>query len=107
MKNKGDFKAILAYLTFVGLIIAYIMNMDEKDKFVTFHIKNMFGLVLLLFITTTFFNGNEILQYTGQISWIILFFMWAYSMIMAITGKAKGAPFIGDLFQKWFKLLDQ
>lgn len=107
MKNKGDFKAMLAYLTFIGLIIAYIMNMDEKNKFVTYHIKNMFGLVLIMFISTTFFTGNEILQYIGQIVWTVCFFMWAYSIVMAITGKSKGVPIISDLFQKWFKLLDQ
>lgn len=107
MKNTGNYKAILAYLFFIGLIIAYILNIDEKDKFVTYHIKNMFGLVIILFIITTFFNGNEILQFVGQFSWTICFFMWVYSLVMAITGKMKGIPILTDLFQKWFKFLDQ
>ncbi len=107
MKQKANYKAILAYLSFIGLIIAYILNMDEKDKFVTYHIKNMFGLVLILFISTTFFTGNDILLYVGQIAWTTCFFMWVYSLIMAISGKSKGVPIISDLFQKWFKLLDQ
>lgn len=107
MKSTGNFKAILAYLSFIGLIIAYILNIDEKDKFVTYHIKNMFGLVIILFITTTFFNGNEFLQFIRQIAWITSFFIWAYSLVMAITGKQKGIPILTDLFQKWFKFLDQ
>jgi uncharacterized membrane protein len=107
MKSTGNFKAILAYLSFIGLIIAYILNIDEKDKFVTYHIKNMFGLVIILFITTTFFNGNEFLQFIGQIAWTTSFFIWAYSLVMAITGKQKGIPILTDLFQKWFKFLDQ
>ena len=107
MKNKGNFKAILAYLSFIGLIIAYILNIDEKDKFVTYHIKNMFGLVIILFITTTFFKGNEFLQFIGQIAWTTCFFLWIYSLVMAITGKEKGIPILTDLFQKWFKFLDQ
>ncbi len=106
MKTTGNYKAILAYLTFIGLIIAYILNMDEKDKFVSYHIKNMFGLVILLFISITFIKGNFILQYIGQTVWVISFFMWVFSLLMAITGKSKGIPVISDLFQKWFKFLD-
>ncbi len=108
MKNitTGNYKAILAYITFIGLIIAYILNIDDKDKMVSYHIKNMFGLVILLFISVTFFDGNFILQYLGQTLWVITFLMWVFSLLMAITGKAKGIPFISDLFQKWFKFLD-
>ena len=108
MKNStsGNYKAILAYITFIGLIIAYVLNMDDKDKFVSYHIKNMFGLVILLFISTTFFQGNYILQYLGQTLWVISFFMWVFSLLMAITGKTKGIPVITELFQKWFKFLD-
>ena len=65
MKHKGNYKAVLAYLSFIGLIIAYILNMEEKDKLVTYHIKNMFGLVVLLFISTTFLNGNSFLFFSG------------------------------------------
>lgn len=107
MKSRGNYKAILAYLSFIGLIIAYILNIDEKDKFVTYHIKNMFGLVIILFITITMFNGNDLLLYIGQIVWTISFFLWVYSLIMAITGKEKGIPILTDLFQKWFKFLEQ
>ena len=107
MKSTGNFKAILAYLSFIGLIIAYILNIDEKDKFVTYHIKNMFGLVIILFITTTFFEGNEFLEFIGQIACTTSFFLWVYSLVMAITGQQKGIPILTDLFQKWFKFLDQ
>ncbi len=104
--SKGNYKAILAYLTFIGLIFAYILNMEEKDTFVSYHIKNMFGLVIILFITITFFEGNYILQYTGQILYVICFFMWTYSLLMAITGKKKGVPVLSDKFQQWFKFLE-
>lgn len=107
MKNKGNYKAVLAYLSFIGLIIAYILNMEEKDKLVTYHIKNMFGLVALLFISTTFLNGNSFLFFSGQILWVGCFFCWTYSLVMAITGKQKGIPVITDLFQKWFHFLNQ
>ena len=85
----------------------YTLYIEEKDKFVTYHIKNMFGLVIILFITTTFFEGNEFLEFIGQIAWVTSFFLWVYSLLMAITGKQKGIPILTDLFQKWFKFLDQ
>jgi len=103
--TKGNYKAILAYITFIGLIIAYILNIDEKDKLVTYHVKNMFGLVILFFIAVTFL-GDENLFFAGQILWVISFFLWVYSLVMAISGKFKGIPVVTDLFQKWFKFLD-
>ena len=74
MKNKSNYKAILAYLSFIGLIIAYILNIEEKDKLTSYHIKNMFGLVILLFISTTFLKGNSFLFFCGQVIWAGCFF---------------------------------
>ncbi|MCF6306695.1 MAG: hypothetical protein L3J09_01940 [Flavobacteriaceae bacterium] len=105
MKNKGNYKAILAYLFFIGLIIAYILNMDEKDKFVTFHIKNMFGLVLISIFPITFVNDPTFYS-TGKVIFTLLIILWSYSLVMAITGKMKGIPYLSDFFQKWFRFLN-
>ena len=67
MKSTGNFKAILAYLSFIGLIIAYIMNIEEKDKFVTYHIKNMFGLVIILFIQLPFLKEMNFLNLLAKL----------------------------------------
>ena len=37
----GKNKAIIAYITFIGMLIAISMNRDEKHEFATWHIKNM------------------------------------------------------------------
>ncbi len=107
MKNNniGNYKAILAYITFIGLIIAYVLNRNEQDKFVTYHIKNMFGLVLLLFISQLMQTTDSLL-FSGEIVWVITFFLWVYSLLMAILNKKVGIPVLTDLFQKWFKFLD-
>ena len=39
---KGKNLAIVAYITFIGMFIAYTINRDKKDAFATAHIKNMF-----------------------------------------------------------------
>lgn len=107
MKNTttGNYKAILAYITFIGLIVAYVLNRNDQDKFVTFHIKNMFGLVLLLFISQLLQTTDSLL-YFGEIVWVITFFLWVYSLLMAILNKKVGIPILTDLFQKWFTFLD-
>ena len=51
MKPKGYTAAIVAYITFIGLLIAYFINKEDKHPFATWHIKNMFGLVIVLFIS--------------------------------------------------------
>ena len=103
--NTGNYRAILAYITFIGLIIAYVLNRDKQDKFVTYHIKNMFGLVLLLFISQLL-QTNDSLLFLGEIVWVISFFLWVYSLLMAILNKKAGIPILTDLFQKWFSFLD-
>ncbi len=104
-KTKGSYKAILAYITFVGLIFAFILNVDKKDPFVSYHIKNMFGLVLISAIPISFVN-DENLFIIGKIVFTILVILWSYSLLMAILSKRKGIPVLSDLFQKWFKFLD-
>jgi uncharacterized membrane protein len=103
--NTGNYRAILAYITFIGLIIAYVLNRDKQDKFVTYHIKNMFGLVLLLFISQLL-QTNDSLLFLGEIVWVISFFLWVYSLLMAILNKKAGIPILTDHFQKWFSFLD-
>lgn len=96
--------AIIAYITFIGTIIAYIMNIDHKHDFAKFHIKNMFGLILLLFVSQVTQASVNLLL--GEILFVFAFFLWAYSIIMAITNQKKGVPFVDEKFQEWFKFLD-
>lgn len=96
--------AIIAYITFIGTIIAYIMNMDKKHEFAKFHIKNMFGLILLLFFSQVTQASVNLLL--GEILFVIAFFLWAYSIIMAVTNQKKGVPIVDEKFQVWFKFLD-
>ena len=49
----GKNLAIVAYITFIGMFIAYTINRDKKDAFATAHIKNMCGLVFGLLIAQT------------------------------------------------------
>lgn len=99
----GKSKAVIAYLTFIGLFIAISMNRDTKDPFATWHIKNMFGLLILLFVSLVF-QYNELFL-VGDIIYIVAFLCWAFSLAMALLNKKQGIPVVSEKFQSWFTFL--
>lgn len=103
-KPKGKHKAIIAYITFIGMFIAYTMNREEKDTFASAHIKNMCGLVLgLLIAQATQAYINPML---GDILWILVFVLWVYSIITVLQNKEPSIPYLSKKFQEWFTFLN-
>lgn len=103
--NHGSgpkFHCALAYLTFIGLIIAYQLNKDYKDPRTTWHIKNMFGLLCGLF-AAVWLQEYPIGFY---VYWTVVC-LWIYSLIMAISNQQRGIPYLSSAFQNWFKFLNQ
>jgi uncharacterized membrane protein len=100
--NEGKPMAIISYLTFIGTIIAFIMNSDKKNSFASFHIRQALGFVLLgLVISSLRFIGIDGLV-AGAL-WIGFFLLWLIGIFGAIQGEEKEIPFLGDKFQEWFK----
>ena len=50
--TEGKTLAVVSYFTFIGLIIAMIMNLEKKNAFVHFHCRQMLGLILMLIFFT-------------------------------------------------------
>tara|TARA_A100000171_G_scaffold53136_1_gene77648 strand:- start:20873 stop:21193 length:321 start_codon:yes stop_codon:yes gene_type:complete len=99
----GKTKAVIAYITFIGFFIAVTMNKDKPEAFATFHIKNMFGLLLMLLVAVvTQFHINLL---AGDILYWISVAFWAFSLAMAATNKKAGVPFLSRKFQTWFTFL--
>ena len=97
----GKITALIAYTTFIGLIIAYFLNKDDKHTFAQWHIKNMFGLLILLFTSVA------LQDYTiGLYMYWISVGLWILSFIMALNNKQKAIPYLSDKFQTWFSFLD-
>ena len=93
----GKLYAVLAYATFVGMIISYILNMDHKYPLANYHLRNMFGLVLIQLIIMSLDQGLM-----TDILYVVAFGCWAVSLVYAIVGEEKGVPGLSDRFQKWF-----
>ena len=100
--NEGKTMAIISYLTFIGTIVAFIMNNEKKNSFASFHIRQMVGIILLGIVINLISRFADI----GMIGWLLGLFpfvLWVMGFIGAIQGEEKKVPLLGDQFQEWFK----
>lgn len=100
--KNGKTIAIISYLTYIGSIIAFILNNDKKNEFAAFHLRQAIGLgiIYLLVEILTAFSFHGILK---SAFYLFLLILWFIGFISAIKGEYKKVPFFGDAFQKWFK----
>jgi len=96
--------AIIAYLTPFGLIAAYFINQKQKSPFAGFHIKNMFGIILLHYLGVLL--GKIDLGGLHEIIFFIAIFCWIISFVRVLGKQKAGVPYLDQFFQQWFKFLD-
>lgn len=103
--TEGKNIAIIAYITIIGLIIAFVMNNDKKNEFAKYHIKQSLGLAL----TGLALGAIGIIPILGWlinlVGIFILLYMWIIGLINAINEKEKPVPFLGSKYESWFKSL--
>lgn len=99
--KEGRTMAIVSYLWWIGLLIAFISNNNSRNSFTAFHIRQSLGLSALSFVV------GIIAKYgmfsLGNILFLGLFVLWVIAILGAIKGEEKPIPFLGDLFQDWFR----
>ncbi len=100
--NEGKTTAIISYITWIGTLIAFIMNNSKKNTFAAFHIRQMIGLSIFSLING-FIIGRFLGVWASGAVGIALFVLWIIGFIGAIQGEEKKVPLVGDLFQDWFK----
>ncbi len=106
MENKtiedGKTIAIVSYLTYIGTIIAFIMNNEKKNEFAAFHLRQAvgIGLLYLFFEILTSFSFFGLFKFAF---YIFIFVLWIIGFIGALKGEYKKVPILGDAFQQWFK----
>ena len=95
--------AVIAYITFIGLIIAFVMNNDKKQDFASYHIRQSLGLC----ITGLALGVIGLIPILGWIINIIgifvLLYMWIMGLMNAINEKEKPTPILGKKYEEWFK----
>lgn len=94
----GKTKAIVAHITWIGWVIALVINSSEKDEIASFYIRQLLGLYLFSIVIS-------FIPIVNIFGWIVTFVFWVISLIGAINGEQKEIPWVGKLFQDWFKAL--
>ena len=103
VKEEGKTIAIIAYLTIIGLIIAFVMNSEKKNEFASYHIKQSLG-VGLTGLALSFINIIPILGWIISIlGFFVIVFMWLMGVINALNLKEKPVPLLGEKYIEWFK----
>jgi uncharacterized membrane protein len=98
--------AIIAYLTFIGFIIALVMHSSKKTKIGAFHLRQMLGLILTGIVCWPI---NMILVFIPILGWLTMFCiflgmvaLWIMGLVSALNGQMKPVPVLGPMYQKWF-----
>jgi len=101
--SEGKTIALIAYLTIIGLIIAFVMNNEKKNAFAKYHIIQSLGLALTAI-------ALSIVGFIPFLGWIInligilvLLYMWIMGFINAINENQKPVPLLGEHYIKWLK----
>ncbi|TAI48686.1 hypothetical protein [Flagellimonas allohymeniacidonis] len=102
--KPGKTTAIISYITIIGCLIAITMNMEPKNEFARFHIRQAFGIHLLYHAIAIFLNSSDI-----DSGWLFLYGLylicWVYGLVSAIQSKKNTLPLLGSYFQKWFTFI--
>jgi len=96
-------KAIVAHIFGIGWLIALIVNMNNKEEYASYYIRQNLGLIICMILL----RMVGYIPILGTIIWIagciLVFVFWLLSLIWAVQGEMKPLPWIGLKFQEWFK----
>lgn len=108
MSNKefvaGKTAAIVAYFTIVGSLIAITMNLEPKNAFARFHIRQAFGIHLLFHALAIGLSFTGI-AYASLVLFLLYLILWGFGFMQALNGNKKEIPLLGSYFQKWFTFI--
>jgi hypothetical protein len=88
-------KAIVAHLTFIGWIVALVVNSNNKEEYSTFYLRQTLGIYLIGMVISW-------IPVIGWVAGIVMFAFWLLSFVYAVQGEMKTIPF-GEYFQDWFR----
>lgn len=103
--EEGKTIAIIAYLTIIGLIIAFVLNNDKKNTFAAYHIRQSLGIALTG-LALSVVNIIPILGWlVSIIGGVILIIMVIQGLLAALGGKEKPVMILGEKYQEWLKTI--
>ena len=94
--------AIIAYITVIGLIIAFVMNNDKKFEFSKYHIVQSLGLAVTGFALGVIGLIPILGWIINIIGFFVLIYMWIIGLMNAVNEKKKPVPILGNKYEEWF-----
>ncbi|MFK7831670.1 MAG: hypothetical protein AB8B52_00205 [Winogradskyella sp.] len=104
--EDGKTLGVVAYLTLIGVLIAFFMNQDKRNPFISFHIRQGLGLWILYFAIGYVVGSFDSWMVTYSF-WIFFSVLFIYGIFGAVSRQTNKIPLLGDLFQKLFKSIGQ
>lgn len=96
-------KAIVSHIFLVGWIISFVINLNDKEEYASYYIRQNLG-ILLAGLVVGLFNGFPIIGWLiSFVGGILVFVFWLMSLIWSISGEMKPVPWVGQYFQDWFR----
>lgn len=116
----GKTRAIVAHITWVGWLIAMIVNNEEKDELASYYLRQQLGLILTVICYSV--GVFSIMMVVGLIPFVNIlmgllvlllnvvvgvgsFVCWLISLLGAISGEEREIPWLGKYYQQWFHQL--
>jgi len=96
--DSGKTVAIIAHITFIGWIVAIVMNSQDKTEFGSFYIRQTLGIWIFMMVL-------GFVPIIGCFAGLIGLVLLILSIIGAANGKMSPTVGVGHLFQDWFKSL--
>ena len=103
--ETGKTTAIISYLTIIGAIIAIFMNLEKKNTFSAFHIRQALGIFVSFFLIGYFIGYFDSWMISSAF-YVFYFILWIYGFLGALQGEMKLIPLLGEQFQKIFKNIE-
>jgi len=97
--DEGKTMAIIAYVTLIGTLIAYLMNNDKKNDFAKFHIGQalrawLAGIVISIIANVlVMVTGIGLLSFLGYAGLVLAIL----GFINAMNGKVAKIPLVGEI----------
>jgi hypothetical protein len=98
-------KAIVSHIFFIGWVIALVINMNQKEEYASYYIRQNLGLMIVGFALSVLHVIPILGWIVAWVGYVLLFVFWLMSLIWSITDVMKPVPVVGVMFQDWFKSL--
>ncbi len=97
--EEGKGMAGVAYLTWVGLLIAFLVG--KENRFTMYHVQQALALMILMF-------AASILGVIPILGWLVIAVVWIFGIVCLIMGLINGfggvvkpLPIIGEMAYKF------